>query len=353
MPTAQDDARHASRADKGSNRVGKSRVVRAWTVGMASLLLAGVIWVPTVSATAGAAAPDLDATTLAAALQPTPPPAASVLAAPSDTGAWGPILDWGQQAKHMAMLSTGKVLVWSTGDNARVWDPTNGTFKLTPFTFGDLHCAGQSTLADGRVVVVGGQNVQTHAGTNITALFDPATETWVNGASMHDLRWYATSTTLADGKVLATSGDAPDGSRSTDPRGLQPDHEHVGAADDRPTLAGPLPVHVRPAQRPRVRGGLRDRDGLPRSFGHWPLDPRADRALRDERLLGVRRPVPARQDPSGRRWRSVHQEGDGHRHERREPGLARDRLDGVRPPSDEPDAPGRRQRDGDRWHRFG
>ena len=189
---------------------------------MASLLLAGVIWVPTVSATAGTAAPDLDATTLAAALQPTPPPAAGVLAAPSDTGTWGPILDWGQQAKHMAMLSTGKVLVWSTGDNARVWDPTNGTFRLTPFTFGDLHCAGQSTLADGRVIVVGGQNVQTHAGTNITALFDPATETWVNGASMHDLRWYATSTTLADGRVLATSGDAPDGSRSQIPEVYDP-----------------------------------------------------------------------------------------------------------------------------------
>ena len=122
----------------------------------------------------------------------------------------------------MAMLSTGKVLVWSTGDNARVWNPANGTFKLTPFTFGDLHCAGQSTLADGRVVVVGGQDGGTHDGTNITALFDPATETWINGAAMTDLRWYATSTTLADGKVLATSGDAPDGTRSQIPELYDP-----------------------------------------------------------------------------------------------------------------------------------
>ena len=75
----------------------------------------------------------------------------------------------------MAMLSTGKVLVWSTGDNARVWDPTTGTFQLAPATFGDLHCAGQSILADGRVIVVGGQNGATHNGTNITSIFDPVT----------------------------------------------------------------------------------------------------------------------------------------------------------------------------------
>ena len=217
----------------------------------------------------------------------------------------------------MAMLSTGKVLVWSTGDNARVWDPTNGTFKLTPFTFGDLHCAGQSTLADGRVVVVGGQNVQTHAGTNITALFDPATETWVNGASMHDLRWYATSTTLADGKVLATSGDAPDGSRSTDPRGLRPGHEHLDAADRRPTGPASVPVHVRAAQRPRVRRRLQGVDRPPQPGRHRLVDARPDRPVLDQRLLGVGGPVPARQDPSGRRWRPVDQDRDGHRHERR------------------------------------
>ena len=189
---------------------------------MASLLLAGLAWVPTVSATGGTAAPAPEAVTLAAPVQPAAQPAAGTLAAPADTGAWGPVLDWGQQAKHMAMLSTGKVLVWSTGDNARVWNPTDGTFKLTPFTFGDLHCAGQSTLADGRVVVVGGQDGGTHNGTNITALFDPATETWVNGTPMTDLRWYATSTTLADGKVLATSGDAPDGTRSQIPELYDP-----------------------------------------------------------------------------------------------------------------------------------
>ena len=39
---------------------------------------------------------------------------------------------------------------------------------------------------------------------------------------MTDLRWYATSTTLPDGRVLASSGDAPDGTRSTVPEIYDP-----------------------------------------------------------------------------------------------------------------------------------
>ena len=141
---------------------------------------------------------------------------------PETQGSWGPVLNWSQQAKHMVLLPSGRVLVWSTGDNARVWDPSTGTFKLTPAVFGDLHCAGQSSLADGRIIVVGGQNGSPHDGTAITSLFDPITETWTQGRDMHDLRWYATSTTLADGRVLVSSGDAPDGSRSAVPEVYDP-----------------------------------------------------------------------------------------------------------------------------------
>src|SRR5688500_15786523 len=73
-------------------------------------------------------------------------------------GEWGPVLNWGVQAKHMVLLPNDNVLIWSTGDNARVWNPATGVFTQTPALFGDLHCAGQVTLADGRVMVIGGQN---------------------------------------------------------------------------------------------------------------------------------------------------------------------------------------------------
>ncbi len=190
------------------------------------LLVAGLVWAPapTVSAASGRSAASTDLATPAPLTAPltTEPVSTTELAAPIDNGEWGPLLDWGIQAKHMVTLSTNKVLVWSTGSNARVWDPATGTFTLAPATFGDLHCAGQSTLADGRVIVVGGVNGPPHDGTNITALFDPITQTWTQGANMFDYRWYASSTTLADGRVLATSGDAPDGTRSQVPEIYDP-----------------------------------------------------------------------------------------------------------------------------------
>src|SRR3712207_4777993 len=67
----------------------------------------------------------------------------ALAATPDQIGSWGPVLDWGFQGKHATVLSTGNVLLWSTGDNARVWNPATGAFTQTPALFGDLHCAGQ------------------------------------------------------------------------------------------------------------------------------------------------------------------------------------------------------------------
>jgi PKD repeat protein len=145
-----------------------------------------------------------------------------VQAAPDQTGQWGPVLDWGIQGKHMALMPTGKVMVFSTGQNARVWDPGTGSFELTPATFGDLHCAGHSTLADGRFIVLGGQLGSPHIGINVTAIFDPFAQTWTEGPAMRFERWYASVTTLADGRVLATSGDDGNGKRVTVPEVFDP-----------------------------------------------------------------------------------------------------------------------------------
>jgi galactose oxidase-like protein/carboxypeptidase family protein/Kelch motif protein len=199
------------------------RRVGARAAAAMAVLLASSLWAPVVTVASGGSTTVADDATTPLTALGAPPTAQETLAdAPSDSGEWGPLLDWGVQAKHMIQLSTGKVLVWSTGDNARVWDPTTGTFTLAPATFADLHCAGQATLADGRVIVVGGQVGSPHNGHNITSLFDPIAQTWTRGADMTDLRWYATATTLANGEVLASSGDAPDGTRSTIPEVYDP-----------------------------------------------------------------------------------------------------------------------------------
>ena len=150
----------------------------------------------------------------------------SLAAAAPGMGSWGPVQTWGLQGKHMIVLPTGKVLVWSNGSSARIWDPAAGAqggFTATaPAVFGDLHCAGNATLADGRSIVLGGQNGATHVGIAVNGLFDATTETWSQGAPMAYSRWYPSVTTLGDGRVLATSGDDVDGKRITTPEVYDP-----------------------------------------------------------------------------------------------------------------------------------
>ena len=146
--------------------------------------------------------------------EPAPPP--------EQVGQWGPVMEWGLQAKHAVLMHNGKVLVWNTGASARVWDPTTGAFTDVPANFGDLHCAGQATLADGRVIVVGGVMTSPHDGIPVTATFDPTTNTWARKRDMSAARWYPTATTLADGRLLATSGDAPGDVRITTPAVYDP-----------------------------------------------------------------------------------------------------------------------------------
>ena len=154
-------------------------------------------------------------------------------AATSDqAGEWGPVLTWGVQGKHMTLLPDGRVLVWSTGDTARVWDPATGQFILTPATFGDLHCAGQTVLPDGRAAVFGGVKGGPPIGTKVTAIFDPATNSWTQGKLMNYARWYATVTTLPDGRVLLNSGTDENGTKVPIPEVYDP------AADSWTVLTG-------------------------------------------------------------------------------------------------------------------
>jgi hypothetical protein len=133
------------------------------------------------------------------------------------TGQWAPVIDWQIFGKHMVLLPNGKVLAWPTGQDAFLWDPATQTKIAVPATFGDLHCAAQTLLPDGRVIVAGGVIVSPHDGITVTAIFDPATNLWTNAQPMHYPRWYGTTTTLPDGRILATSGDMPGGDRANIP----------------------------------------------------------------------------------------------------------------------------------------
>ena len=126
---------------------------------------------------------------------------------PGQVGQWGSLMTWPVQGKHMTLLHNGKVLVWAKGEEAHVWDPTTGSITAKPAPFGDIHCGAQVTLADGRVMVVGGQNGGTHIGIPTTSIYNPLTNTWSRGADMAYGRWYPTLTTMADGRTFVSSGD--------------------------------------------------------------------------------------------------------------------------------------------------
>jgi chitodextrinase len=129
---------------------------------------------------------------------------------PAQVGQWGPLIPLPAVAIHSALLPNGRVLLFQ-GDFAKggqqyVLDPQTGTVTHVPDAAADLFCAGQAVLADGRVLIVGGTATDGGLGIADVTAFDWQSEIWQSLAPMHFPRWYATGTTLADGKVLATSG---------------------------------------------------------------------------------------------------------------------------------------------------
>ncbi|HTI34389.1 MAG TPA: galactose oxidase-like domain-containing protein [Miltoncostaea sp.] len=151
-------------------------------------------------------------------------------------GMWGPLLHIPTTAIHAIVLPTGKVLFISQpkwpaetendGGNAHVWDPVTNTFTAVPppvVTWptgpdrpANIWCGGQALLADGRVLVVGGNlaypvNNGNGAGNGFkgarwVVTFDPWTETWTRYQDMPHGRWYPTLTELPDGRVLILGG---------------------------------------------------------------------------------------------------------------------------------------------------
>ena len=132
---------------------------------------------------------------------------------------------------NAVMLPTGKVMWWSyplgprfNTSQAFLWDPATGQTKevdppLDRDTDGDgirdpanIWCSGQSLLADGRVLVTGGNleydpaGLSNYKGLNKVYTFNPFNETWTEQPSMQHGRWYPGQLRLPDGRVVIMSG---------------------------------------------------------------------------------------------------------------------------------------------------
>ena len=141
--------------------------------------------------------------------------AIAALPAEATTGKWDPPVSWNIVPLHITLLPTGKVLAWGKFEagtqhmaNPRLWNPAAGPPTTAVSVPADtmLFCAGQTIMADGRVLVSGGHK-QDDRGLDVTNIFDPWTESWVPGLpKMAFGRWYPTATTMADGRVVTVAG---------------------------------------------------------------------------------------------------------------------------------------------------
>ncbi len=139
----------------------------------------------------------------------------------SVVGEWSGRYDIDVTGIHAILLPTGKVLFFSYGSAENqsvgtIWDPATHTGKRVDTPDENIWCAGQTLLADGRVLVVGGNIPKGSSGSfrglDSIWIFDPWTEKWTFQGKMSDGRWYPTTTLLPDGRVVITSGLSADGS---------------------------------------------------------------------------------------------------------------------------------------------
>jgi galactose oxidase len=131
------------------------------------------------------------------------------------SGKWDAPVQWSIVPLHMSLLPTGKILGWGKYEvgtammaNPRLWDPSVGPPNTAVEVKADtmLFCAGQTLMADGRLMVAGGHK-NDDRGLDVTNIFDPVTETWAAGLpKMAQGRWYPTVTSLADGRVVVVAG---------------------------------------------------------------------------------------------------------------------------------------------------
>lgn len=152
---------------------------------------------------------------------PPPPPPPPPTKSKPRLGTWSKVMDWPVVAIHSHVLPDGRVMTWGHSGDPTVWDPRKGTFTPAPNVI-DIFCGGHSLLADGRLLVTGG-NIASDQGLPTANLFDYRTGQWTQGPQMARGRWYPTNTALPSGEMLVSSGEDATGALNPIPEVWQLD----------------------------------------------------------------------------------------------------------------------------------
>ncbi|MEV4343999.1 galactose oxidase-like domain-containing protein [Actinoplanes sp. NPDC049596] len=138
---------------------------------------------------------------------------------PGTAGGWSPVAETPVVPVFTAMLPNGKVLIWdSVGDNptesypdhtftrAMVWNPVGNTYKRVDLQGSNIFCAGFAHLANGNILVAGGNANAKMDGIVRTHVFDWRSETWARGKDMAAARWYPSVAETANGEGVIIGG---------------------------------------------------------------------------------------------------------------------------------------------------
>jgi hypothetical protein len=144
---------------------------------------------------------------------------------PGQGGKWSSVINTDQGSKvgvvpiFQAALPNGKVLMWdSVGQSAPeqmptnnftralVWDPSNNTYNRRDVPNYNIFCAGYTQLANGNVLVVGGNKNAATDGIVQTHIFNWQNETWSRGPNMAAERWYPAVQALGNDEAVIVGG---------------------------------------------------------------------------------------------------------------------------------------------------
>jgi Domain of unknown function (DUF1929)/FG-GAP repeat len=144
---------------------------------------------------------------------------------PGQGGKWSSVINTDQGSKvgvvpiFQAVLPNGKVLMWdSVGQSAPeqmptnnftralVWDPSNNTYNRRDVPNYNIFCAGYTQLANGNVLVVGGNKNAAMDGIVQTHIFNWQNETWSRGPNMAAERWYPAVQALGNDEAVIVGG---------------------------------------------------------------------------------------------------------------------------------------------------
>ena len=140
----------------------------------------------------------------------------------AQAGMWSGIINWPIVPIHAAVMIDGRVVTYGSPTGSGVqdgrtftfWNPklgTNGNSLMTSPNVQDVDsfCSSGQILPSGKLLIAGGASFASGLSGRGCTIVDPVTSTPVRAANLNLQRWYASLTSLPDGRQLITGGGSP------------------------------------------------------------------------------------------------------------------------------------------------